>query len=270
MFFLASKILFLVTRPSSLIIVLIVLGLLVARFAPVRVARWGRRLLGLGLAALLVATLTPLGPALVWTIEERFPDAVAANEPAPAGIVLLGGGTDGHMEELRGLPRFLEGAEAVYETARLAKRWPAVPIVLTGGGSGGIADDGRDFTEAGSMARMLIESGVDPARLILERRARTTWENALFSRDMVRPEPGARWVLVTQAWHMPRSIGAFRAAGWSGIVAHPAAYDTVGGRPRLRPPLVEGLRLTDIAGKEILGLIGYRLTGRSSELWPSP
>jgi uncharacterized SAM-binding protein YcdF (DUF218 family) len=188
---------------------------------------------------------------------------------APAGIVVLGGGTDGWMEEIHGKPKFLEGAEAIVEAARLAKRWPGVPIVLTGSGSGDIGEDGTDYTEAGSMARLLREYGVDEGRLILERRARTTWENASLSRDMVRPEPGARWVLVTQAWHMPRSIGAFRAAGWSGIVAHPAAWET-GARPRLRPGFGEGLVLLDLGVKEVLGLIGYRAVGRSSALIPAP
>jgi len=269
MFFLVSKLLYLLTRPSSLALVFGLVGLALRRFAPARVRPWGGRLAGLGLAIALLGMLTPLPGALLWTLENRFPDQVSATEPAPAGIVVLGGGTDGHMEEIRGLPRFLEGAESVYEAARLARRWPGVPIVLTGSGSGGIADDGTDYSEAGTMARLLTESGIDPARLILERRARTTWENALFSRDMVHPAPGARWILVTQAWHMPRSIGAFRAAGWSGISAHPAAYE-LGLRPPLRPQFLDGLRMLDFATKEILGLIGYRSTGRSSDFWPAP
>jgi uncharacterized SAM-binding protein YcdF (DUF218 family) len=267
-FFRLSTLLYVFTRPSSLIVVFLVVGLLVRRFAPARVARWGGRLAALGLALFLVATVTPLPTVLMWTLENRFPDAVAATDPAPAGIVLLGGGTDGHREEVRGQTAFLEGAEAIFEAIRLAKRWPSVPILLTGSGSGDIGDDGTDYTEAGSMARLLTEAGIDPARLILERRARTTWENALYSRDMVHPEPGARWVLVTQAWHMPRSVGAFRAAGWT-VVAHPAAWMT-DPRLRLRPPSTEGLRQLDFATKELFGLVGYRLTGRSSELWPAP
>ena len=119
------------------------------------------------------------------------------------------------------------------------------------------------------MARLMVEAGIDPSRLVLERRARTTWENAILTRDMVHPKPGSRWVLVTHAWHMPRSIGAFRAAGWDGIVAHPGAYE-IGDRPRLAPGLVQGLNHVECATKEIFGLIGYRLTGRSSSIWPGP
>ena len=269
MFFLVSKILYLVTRPSTLFVLLLLAGLLLRRFGSGRFRAVGTLSTGAGLAILFVATLTPLPGALVWWLEARFPSGVTADMPTPAGIIVLGGGTDGRMEEIHGKPKFLEGAEAILEAARLAKRWPGVPVILTGSGSGDIGEDGTDYTEAGSMARLLKESGVEEGRLILERRARTTWENASLSRDMVRPEPGARWILVTQAWHMPRSIGAFRAAGWSGIVAHPAAWET-GERPRLRPAFGDGLVHLDLGVKEVLGLIGYRAVGRSSALVPAP
>ncbi len=269
MFFLVSKILFVFTRPSTLLVLLLLAGLVLHRFRARRLRTLGGWAAGTGLAILFVATLTPLPSTLVWLLESRFPSGVAADGSAPAGIVLLGGGTDGRMEEIHGKPRFLEGAEAILEAARLAKRWPDVPLILTGSGSGDIGEDGVDYTEAGSMARMLKEYGIDESRMILERRARTTWENAALSRDMVRPERGAKWILVTQAWHMPRAVGAFRAAGWTNIVAHPAAWET-GARPRLKPAFGEGLRLFDLGVKEVFGLAGYRAVGRSSEFFPAP
>ncbi len=269
MFFLVSKIFALFLRPSALIVLLMVAGLMARAFGRGRVSVWGGRLVTAGLALVLLVLATPFGSFLIWGLERRFPSAVGANDPAPAGIVLLGGGTDGGIEEVHRMPHFLDGGAAIFEAVRLAKRWPAVPIVLTGSGAGDIADDGTDYTEAGSMARLMVEAGIDPARLILERRARTTWENAMLSRDMVRPEKGGRWVLVTAGWHMPRSIGAFRAAGWDGIVAHPGDFE-IGERPRLRPGLANGLRLTEIGVKEVIGLVGYRLVGRSSSFWPAP
>lgn len=269
MFFLVSNFLALFVRPSALIVLLLVAGLVARAFGRGRVVVWGGRSVTAGLALVLFVLATPFGGFLVWGLEQRFPSAVAANDPAPAGIVLLGGGTDGAIEAVHRMPHFLDGGAAIFEAVRLAKRWPEVPVVLTGSGSGGIGDDGTDYTEAGTMARLMIEAGIDPGRLVLERRARTTWENALFSREMVRPDKGQRWVLVTTARHMPRSIGAFRAAGWDGIVAHPGDHE-IGERPRLRPGLANGLRLAEIGVKEVVGLIGYRLTGRSSAFWPGP
>jgi uncharacterized SAM-binding protein YcdF (DUF218 family) len=86
----------------------------------------------------------------------------------------------------------------------------------------------------------------------------------------VRPKPGERWLLVTSAQHMPRAVGCFRAAGFD-VEAYPVAWRT---RPRGRPTfggaLSGGLNTLDLAAHEWIGLIAYRLTGRTSELLPAP
>lgn len=149
----------------------------------------------------------------------------------------------------------------------MAKRWPGVPIVLSGGSNALLFE--VDLSEAEQMKRMLVALGVAPERLVLEGTSRTTWENAVATRDLVKPAPGARWLLVTTAFHMPRAMAAFRAAGWSGVVARPAAYATTG-RIGLRPPMLWGAMSADMAVKEWLGILGYRVTGRVGELRPTP
>jgi len=263
MFFTLSKVLFFFLQPSSLTVFLIAAGL--AAMA-IGLRRTGRGLAGLGLALLLVLTLTPLGPFLLTELEDRFP-LPPADGPAPAGIIVLGGFTDARMIEARGVVGLGEGAAAVFEVAAMAKRWPEVPIVLSGGSNALLSR--VEVSEAELMKRLLVATGVAPERLRLEESSRTTWENAVATRDLVKPEAGARWFLVTDGFHMPRAIAAFRAAGWSGIVARPAAYATTG-RIGLRPPMLWGLIGTDMAVKEWLGLVGYRLTGRASDLSPRP
>ena len=268
MFFTLSKLAGSMMRPSAVMVALILLGLALlwaARRRPALV-RWGRLSLGLGLAIVLAAALTPVGRLALLALETRFPVADPASPP-PVGIVLLGGPTDARAEATIGTAKFLRGAEAVVETARLARKYPDVPIVLTG--TGPVGPDGVDYSEAASMMRLLEEMGVARDRLVLERRARDTWENARFSHEMVRPAPGARWLLVTASWHMPRSIGAFRAAGWDGVVAHPTPGETATG-DLWRPPVGYGFTILDLAAREWQGLIGYRLTGRSTALFPAP
>ena len=58
---------------------------------------------------------------------------------------------------------------------------------------------------------------------MLEDQSRNTRENAIFTRRLVDPKPGERWLLVTSAWHMPRAIGVFRKAGFE-IEAFPVDY----------------------------------------------
>ena len=91
----------------------------------------------------------------------------------------------------------------------------------------------------------------------------------MFSRELVKPKPGERWLLVTSGYHMPRAIGVFRKAGFS-VEPYPVDWRTRGPEDALRPfpTLGDGLRRTDTAMREWVGLAIYWLTGRSSELFP--
>jgi uncharacterized SAM-binding protein YcdF (DUF218 family) len=263
-----GKLLGFLAFPSTMVFALLVIGCLGLLLAGAR-PRLRRAAVALVVTATVVYGLlggTNLWLALARPLEERFPD-LAADAPPPAGIVFIGGVVDGSTEPLAGRPKLGMGAEAIDETLRLARRYPDVPIVLSGTGSFSV--EGADLSEAATMARLLIAAGIPSDRLILERRSRTTWENARLSYEMVWPAPGARWLLVTPAWHMPRSIGAFRAAGWTGIVAAPSLGE------RLRPPSLnaspaDALRLFDVMSREWLGLVAYRLLGRSTALFPAP
>ena len=87
----------------------------------------------------------------------------------------------------------------------------------------------------------------------------------------MKPKSGERWLLVTSAHHMPRSVGIFRGAGFA-VEAFPVDYRTRGAIDLLRPfsTLGDGLRRTDTAMREWVGLAIYRLTGRSDSLFPAP
>ena len=96
-------------------------------------------------------------------------------------------------------------------------------------------------------------------------------ENAEFSKALVAPKAGERWLLVTSAFHMPRSVGLFRKAGFA-VEPYPVDW-RAGGRGDLvaiSPIAVDGLERTDIAVREWIGLIAYWATGKIDELFPGP
>ena len=125
--------------------------------------------------------------------------------------------------------------------------------------------------EAEFASRLLQGFGIAPGRILLEQRARNTVENAAYSKAMAQPKPGERWLLVTSAFHMPRSIGVFRQAGFA-VEAFPVDWRTRGSEDVLRPfaTMGDGLRRTDTAVREWVGLAVYWLSGKSSELFPRP
>jgi uncharacterized SAM-binding protein YcdF (DUF218 family) len=110
-----------------------------------------------------------------------------------------------------GQPVLNEAGERVVAALDLARRHPGARVVLPGG-SGRLVPE--DFTEADVTARFLEEQGVAPNRIVVENRSRTTAENAAFTRQLVDPKPGERWLLVTSAWHMPGPVAVFRREGF--------------------------------------------------------
>ena len=113
--------------------------------------------------------------------------------------------------------------------------------------------------------------GVAHDRITAEEQSRNTIENAVFSRLIADPKPGERWLLVTSAYHMPRAIAVFRAAGFL-VEAYPVDWRTRGpvDAMRLFGSLSEGLGRTDAAIHEWIGLLAYRLAGKTTELFPAP
>ena len=106
----------------------------------------------------------------------------------------------------------------------LARRYPSALLVFTGG-PGGLLGEGP--AEAIGARKLWLSLGVPEERMMFEAKSRNTWENALFTRVLVKPKPGETWLLVTSAWHMPRSIGIFRHLGFD-VIPYPVAYRTFG------------------------------------------
>src|SRR5690606_19192507 len=120
-------------------------------------------------------------------------------EPAPvdvAGIVVLGGGFEGGINLVRGGHELNAAGDRFVEAAILARRYPDARVVVTGG-TGTLLLEGEG--DGATAPRLLTALGVEPERLVLESRSRDTYENALFTREMVEPADGEIWLLVTSA-----------------------------------------------------------------------
>ena len=224
---------------------------------------WPRMLLALALAA---AAVLPVGEIVLRPLEERFPRPAVLPERV-AGVVVLGGSVDPELAAARDEASTNERAERLHALLRLARLYPEARLVFTGG-SALLA--GATASEADVARRYVAEAGLDPARVLFETRSRNTRENALYSKELARPQPGETWLLVTSAAHMPRSVGIFRAIGWP-VTAWPVDYQTIG-RLELSLYLNASDRLLDldIGAHEWLGLVYSRLRGWTDTLLPGP
>jgi uncharacterized SAM-binding protein YcdF (DUF218 family) len=266
MIFALSKILWTLASPANVILFALIVGF-AAHTAPWRrMRRFGRGVLGLTIAVSIVLAVLPIGGWLLRPLEDRFPAVI--DPPARVdGIVLLGGAID--MARSADRPGVALGnyAERVTEFVGLARQYPDAKLIFTGG-SGLLFD--QIHREADYMGPLLATLGIDPGRLLLDRDARNTHENAVNALALAQPQPGEVWLLVTSAFHMPRSIGAFRRAGWT-ITAYPVDYVTGTEETfHLNLDYAGGLSQTSFAIHEWLGLLAYWWFGWTDALFPGP
>lgn len=262
MFYYLSKVFWMFVQPINLIGILVFLGIVLTLI--------GWRKLGLfssfcGFLVLAVGAWTSTGALLLHPLEDHF----SRPDPAPetvAGVIVLGGGFEGSINLARGGYELNAGGDRFVEAAVLARRYPEARIVVTGGASSLLLEGEGD---ADAAPRLLTALGVEPERLVLENRSRNTYENALFTREMVEPQAGETWLLVTSAFHMPRSVGLFRKAGFE-VTPWPADYRTAGVEtPGLaQDNVADSLRNLTTAIREWIGLAVYYLTGRIDSILP--
>ncbi|MEO6339789.1 MAG: YdcF family protein [Caulobacteraceae bacterium] len=267
MFYAIAKLSWAVLAPSNALLILGVLGLVLGRFAKWK--RLGGPLTAVAILGLIVASLPASADFLLAPLETRFPPFQPDGKPV-AGIVLLGGAIDVRDAPPGFRNQLSDAADRIFEAARLARLFPQARVVITSGSP----MEGPDRSEADQMADDLVELGVAPARIQREQASRDTFENATLSRALAKPAAGERWLLVTSAFHMPRAVGCFRKAGFP-VTAAPSDWRRIGSwdfDPKTFSPTSgsEGLSLVDLAAREYLGLLAYRLKGRIGSLLPAP
>lgn len=256
-FFIASKLIGALLRPDTWIIIglaIVVLALITQRR---RLALW----VGcLTLSVLVTLAILPLGNLLMQPIERSYP----ANPPLSQvdGIIVLGGGEDARASAYWGQMQFNEGGDRFAAGIAFARQFPDARLLFTGG-SGALRDlAGAAVSEASIAEQFFLDQGLNPERLLLESRSRNTAENASFSLALADPGADETWVLVTSAFHMPRAMRSFEAAGWSGLVAWPVDYRTSRFTDDIGWDLTHNLQVLNTAIREQAGQLAYRLTGR--------
>jgi uncharacterized SAM-binding protein YcdF (DUF218 family) len=257
LFFIASKILGVLVRAETWIILAAALGVIGAAL--------NRRRLAVAagattLLALLSLTVLPLGDLLLEPIERRYPADPPVSEPA--GIIILGGAEDVDASIHWGQAQLNEAADRFTAAVALARRFPRARVLFTGG-SGALRDlAGSPHSEAALAERFFLDQGLDPARLLLEGASRNTAENARLSLQIANPQPGGEWLLITSSAHMTRALRSFEAAGWPALTPYPVDFRSASFSNGIGWDLPRNLRILNIALKEHAGGLVYALTGR--------
>lgn len=256
-FFVASKSAGALLRPDTWIIVAMVIITAALLAQRQRLALW---VSSLTLMSLLALSILPVGDLLLQPIERIYPANTGLAHVD--GIIVLGGGENARASAHWDQVQLNEGGERYTAALTLARTFPEAQLLFTGG-SGALRDlAGVASPEAAVARRFFLEQGIAPARLLLEGQARNTAENGRLSLSLARPAPDDTWVLVTSAFHMPRAMRSFSAAGWDGLVAWPVDYRTSRLGDGVGWNLTRNLLVLHTAIREHVGQLAYRVSGQ--------
>nr|WP_210278982.1 MULTISPECIES: YdcF family protein [unclassified Rhizobium] len=221
----------------------------------------------LSVLILFVSLYTTAGAYVVQGLEERFPHP--ATDPADLKcMIVLGGATQNEVTTARGGYEFDSAGDRLVEALRLSQKYPQARIVISGGdGSIGGTYEG----DAVISERFFTALGIPRDRMVADTTSRTTFENAVNTKELLAQNGLSNCLLITSGFHMPRSMGIFRRQGID-VVPWPVDYRSTGketpGLDFTQPSRNAQLLATGL--REWVGLVGYYAVGRTSALYPGP
>jgi uncharacterized SAM-binding protein YcdF (DUF218 family) len=241
---------------------LLVIGALMACAIVWRVPKWRERtaLVATLCCALLLVLSTPAAKYVaLGSLEWQYSPEVVAPDAGDI-LVVLGGShvlEDDAGERIRLGSTTLARCTYALQLYRQAGR---CRIVLSGG-KVDRSEPGPSLAEA--MRDYLLQCGVAAEDLLVEDRSSTTYENALFTRELLAEQSQQRVFLVTSASHMWRSERCFRAQGME-VVAAPCEFHAQHLKRSVTSllPSIGGMQGVNDAAHEWLGLAWYALRGR--------
>ncbi len=261
MFFIMSKVFWFAITPFNIILLLLLVGCLLLFKKP----KTGKKLIGTGLVLVFMFGLEFIPGFMMGSLENRIP---AGDIPDKIdGIIVLAGAVD--MEASRfELIELNEQADRIVVGIILSKKHPEATLIVTGG-SGNLKQD-QKFNEADYLKRLSLLLGIDKEKILIERNSRNTHEHAVEMAKLL-PQNG-HWVLITSAFHMPRSFGCFKNRGLN-VIPYPVDYKTksaIFSNLSLTSflPTLGNISVFSIALHEWLGLLIYRLTGFTDSILP--
>ena len=258
MFLILSKLLIIPFHPVGLTLILSLSALLVMIIW--RRVKISTILFSCAFSVIFLFSSPLVSRPLMRGLEKQYLPSV--NYGKASAVVLLGGATVGKIA-----PRINvetnDNANRIFNSVRVFRQSGSQKLVLTGGVIGFASND--TVSEANSMFLLLSELfGIDSADALLEHESKNTRENALYTKKLMEEAGlGNDIILVTSAYHMPRSAAIFRKAGFS-VTPAPAGFyeeEYAGFKPYRWLPNARSLFISTIALHEYYGSIVYKVLG---------
>ncbi|MGK7943875.1 MAG: YdcF family protein [Microcystaceae cyanobacterium] len=225
-------------------------------------SRWTPYPIAISLIVLLLASNVWVSHGLIYSLERQIPSLT--NVPNADAIVILGGATRSPVIPRQMVEVNEHGDRLLYAT-KLYKEGKA-PLIIAAGGR--IGWSGQKGSEAQDMAELLQLMGVPKTAIIEEPESLNTYQNAININSILQQENIKQIILITSAFHLPRSLLIFKKLGINPIPAPTDFFVTLNNAPSSLEGIILGilpdahrLSVTTLALKEYIGIIIYRLRG---------
>ncbi len=175
------------------------------------------------------------------------------------GVIILGGSFDLELESKERNEVLLNSAaERLTKALEIYKKNPRL-LILFSGASNKIKPIG--WSESDMAKKFFLEQGVRVDNLIFENKSRNTYENIIYSKDIIKNYKGT-WGLITSASHMPRSYFGFKKQG---LILEPISVDYRTGTSSIfwiNFDIKKGLENWRLLFREIVGVSYYKITDK--------
>ena len=221
------------------------------RFRRTKKQRW----LALPLVIMYLLSIDAVTDRLIKPLEDCYPQLPVNELREAQAIVVLGGGICNEVPDFDGTGQIANVADNRFLMGLRLHKAMHIPFIVSGGP--GYA---RTSTEAEIAARTLQACGIKEKDLIKEDRSRNTKENAIFIKEICLQKGFNKVLLVTSAYHLPRSVMLFRREGLD-VIPYPSGYRTdehTGMNAFSFTPSYDALSTSAMAMKEYLGIIAVK------------
>ena len=256
MFYYISKIFWIFFNPFNLLVLLLFIGLIL-QFLKKKIFK---KVYFLTLSLLIITSVLPTGYYLIWKLENSY--SLPKISKDIDGILILSNGIDVKRTHQHNQLTLNGKIERLIEPVELIKRFPNAKVIISGKN-----ETFGKFTSIDLTKNLYKKFGINSNEIIFEDKSRNTYENIYFSKKLIQSK---NWLLITSAIHMKRAMYVAEKLQID-FIPYPVDFTKTNNFSfkdfYLRNNYLLNMRDFQSASYEIIGLVAYYLTGKSSKIY---